>query len=297
MSKIICYGAILWDIYPDNRFIGGAPFNLCGHLSKLGNETYMITGVGEDELGQSAREQIEKIDVKSDYVYIDPNHPTGTAQVTLDEKGVPTYYLPDGVAYQYIELTDKQLASIKAGAFDMICFGTLEMKGSKSCETIHQLLELCSFGEVFVDINIRLDFHPIEIIQYAISQATILKLNKNETILISGLLYNNRNEEECIRSLFAEYQKLHCICVTKGPLGCTTFTRTQHIDMNECRSDAVDTVGAGDAFSAGFINSYLATRDYYISTKRASILSDFVASKHGAIPDYDNLLQMRFDQL
>jgi len=297
MRKILCYGAILWDVYPDNRFIGGAPFNLCGHLSRLGNEAYMITGVGEDELGQSAREQIHTLGVKSDYVNIDPHHPTGTAQVSLDSNGIPSYYLPDDVAYQNIGLTAKQIASIKEGRFNMICFGTFEMKGSKSRRTLQQLLELCPFDEVFVDINVRLDYHPIEIIRYALSQATILKLNNDEMILISSLLYNSKYEEECIRCLFDEYKKLHCVCVTKGPMGCTTFTRTERIDMNECRSKALDTVGAGDAFSAAFIDSYLATGDYYISTKRASILSDFVASKKGAIPEYDDILQLRFEQL
>ncbi len=41
--KILSVGEILWDIYPDKKHIGGAPFNFAAHLARHGEEVYIIT--------------------------------------------------------------------------------------------------------------------------------------------------------------------------------------------------------------------------------------------------------------
>ena len=48
--KAIVFGEIIWDIYSEEKVIGGAPFNFSAHLSHLGCEAYLISAVGEDDL-------------------------------------------------------------------------------------------------------------------------------------------------------------------------------------------------------------------------------------------------------
>ncbi len=50
-SYVVCFGEILWDIFPSGTKAGGAPFNVAYNLNKMGAEVKMISKVGNDTLG------------------------------------------------------------------------------------------------------------------------------------------------------------------------------------------------------------------------------------------------------
>ena len=50
-------GEVLWDVYPDAAHFGGAPANFAGHAASLGAESWMVSAVGADELGERAVEK------------------------------------------------------------------------------------------------------------------------------------------------------------------------------------------------------------------------------------------------
>ena len=66
IKEVVCFGEVLWDVYPDGKKLGGAPFNVAAHLTKLGTQGYIITKVGSDNLGAEILEAIEdqNIDTK-----------------------------------------------------------------------------------------------------------------------------------------------------------------------------------------------------------------------------------------
>ena len=105
--KILSFGEIIWDVYPDKKCIGGAPLNFSAHVAKNGGESFLISCVGNDELGIKAKQYLAKFGVKDDFVYTCDKQ-TGVCNVTLDERGVPTYTIVDNVAYDYIHF-DKKL--------------------------------------------------------------------------------------------------------------------------------------------------------------------------------------------
>lgn len=145
------------------------------------------------------------------------------------------------------------------------------------------------------DVNIRRDFCPREMVEQSLRYTTILKLNEEEALRFGTLFCTGEQETELIRALFAQYSKLRCVLVTKGPRGCTAYSREAMREINECVSKAVDTVGAGDAFSAGLISGLLAGWDVFRSARRGAILSDFVASSSGALPVYSEQLKAKLD--
>lgn len=149
------------------------------------------------------------------------------------------------------------------------------------------------FPDVFFDVNIRRDFCPREMVEQSLRYATILKLNDEEAQRFGTLLGTGEEETELIRALFVQYHGLRCVLVTKGPRGCTAYSREAVREINECVSKAVDTVGAGDAFSAGLISGLLAGWDVFRSARRGAILSDFVAASSGALPAYPEELQAK----
>ena len=83
MKKVLSYGEILWDVIDGQAKIGGAPFNLAGHLARLGAEAFLYSKVGADELGRRALKEIARLGVSSNYVKTDARYPTGTALVRL----------------------------------------------------------------------------------------------------------------------------------------------------------------------------------------------------------------------
>ena len=209
---------------------------------------------------------------------------------------VPVYEFPDNVAYQYIDVDDSVIEKIKDQGIDLFYFGTLIQRNPVARRSVERILEECSFPHVFLDVNIRFNFCDAEVLKNSFAHATIVKLNDDEVKLVGDKLYGCPDEIPLIQSLFDDYG-IQIILVTKGKDGCTVYTRDRHEDINECVSKAVDTVGAGDSFSAGFISAYLDGDEVFKAARKGNILSDFVASSHGAIPEYTERLYNRLEAI
>ena len=133
--KVLAFGEILWDVFPDKKHLGGASLNFGAHLAKHGHETYMLSALGQDDLGKAALAQTEKWNLLPDYISILPDWQTGKCVVTLDEKGLPSYDLLRDVAYDRIGV-DKV-----TGDFDVLYFGTLALRGEDNRKELKKLLE------------------------------------------------------------------------------------------------------------------------------------------------------------
>jgi len=295
--SVLCFGELLWDIIDGKEYIGGAPYNVAAHNKKLGVDSYMYTRVGDDDLGKKALNEVKRHQVNTEFVQIDTQHQTGTACVQLDDNAVPTFTLTKNTAYDFIEASPETCNAINAKKFDLFYFGTVSQKGAISEKSLHFILDNCKFNEIFCDINIRKPFFTKEIIDYSLSMATILKINDGELVLISNMFFGDLDEEAAISALYNAYKNLHTILITKGPDGCTVYSNKSgnvvSKSLNFCFSPAVDTVGAGDAFSAGFIFSYLNGADIFEASRIGNIMGDYVASQKGAIPEYDAKLLIK----
>mgnify|MGYP001242073107 CR=1 FL=1 len=53
-TRIISFGDMLWDLFPEGPRFGGAPGNYACHIARLGGEVYMVTGVGTGQRGSAA---------------------------------------------------------------------------------------------------------------------------------------------------------------------------------------------------------------------------------------------------
>ena len=81
-KKIVCFGEILWDLLPNGKRLGGAPYNVANSLKSLGADVYLISRFGKDTLGDKLLEQVKIKGVPTDYLQIDPTHETGKVIVT-----------------------------------------------------------------------------------------------------------------------------------------------------------------------------------------------------------------------
>ena len=86
MKKIVCFGEVLWDLFPNEKKIGGAPLNVALRLKFWGIDTKIISSVGNDALGAEILSLIKKKGLNTKYIFVNKNFETGTVNVSLNKK-------------------------------------------------------------------------------------------------------------------------------------------------------------------------------------------------------------------
>ena len=280
--KVLAFGEILWDVFPDKKHLGGASLNFGAHLAKHGHEAYMLSALGQDSLGDEAMEQVLAWNIRGDYVYRLADQATGACIVTLDEKGLPSYDLKNNVAYDYIP-------GEAAGEFDVLYFGTLALRGDYNRASVKKLLAEKQFAHIFVDMNIRPPYYSPETAAMAAENATILKISDEELGVVAKLLNMECLEPAAFaKALAAKYQNLQYVIITLGGDGAYALNcKADKEYACPCEKvEVVSTVGAGDSFSAAFVHQLMGGADLEQCLKYASKVAGFVVSRQGAVPDY-----------
>lgn len=280
--KVLAFGEILWDVYPTEKFLGGASLNFGAHLAKHGHEVYMLSALGKDGYGDEALEQVRKWNLKEDYIARFET-PTGTCVVTLDDKGMPSYDLKNHVAYDYIP-------GEAEGDFDVLYFGTLALRGEHNRASVKKLLAEKQFQQVFVDVNIRPPYQFPETAAMAAENATILKVSEEELNEVARLLGMEKAKHDVFaKALAAKYPNLRYIVITLGGDGAYALDCGSGAEFT-CPSEKVtvaSTVGAGDSFGAAFLHKLFAGGSIPECLQYAGKVAAFVVSQNPAVPDYD----------
>lgn len=284
-AKLLAFGEILWDVYPTEKFLGGASLNFAAHFVKFGHEAEMLSALGADALGAEARERLKNWTLGDRYVPALTEKETGKCLVTLDENSIPSYNLLDDVAY------DRICTKSIEEDFDLLYFGTLALRGEYNRAALNSLLEEKPFGEIFVDVNIRPPFYSEEVVRFALSKATILKISLEELPVVAQLLGENfsTDYEAFSRLLAHKFSGLRRIIITLGGDGAYALN-CKSGESAFCPAKKVEvasTVGAGDSFGAAFVSEYLAGKSLSACLERASRLAAYVVSQTAAVPDYD----------
>lgn len=277
--KILSFGEILWDVFGETKTLGGAPLNFASHCARLGAESYMISAVGNDENGTAALEALRGNGVNTEYVAVDRRYPTGTCDVTLTN-GMPQYELVKGVAYDHIPPTAPR------GNFDALYMGTLAMRNSDSRRAFRFAARNVSYGEVLFDVNFRGSFYTRDLVTELLRDTTILKISSEEI----GYFGRRDPVRQCM-DLSEKYPNLKYILVTLGAEGAFVYDCTDSgrrvLFSDKPQSKPLSTVGAGDSFAACFLVNLLSGREVGVCLDRAVMLSDYVVTQLGAVPDYD----------
>ena len=280
--KILSFGEIIWDVYPEEKHIGGAPFNFAAHAKRAGAEAFLMSAVGNDALGQEAIERAESYGVNCEYVGVLNNISTGVCKVALDEKGIPSYMIADSSAYDFINLS-----SGMEQKFDALVFGTLALRKTHNRAVVDELFRKCSFRQVFVDINVRKPFDLSESILFALERATLLKVSDEELpTVIERIGEAYLGIDESVKIIEKRFVNIEKILVTRGAEPAVLYDlKTQ--DKYECQSKktkVVSTVGAGDCYGAVFLSNYLSGESIDVCMKRSAEAAALVVSHTEAIP-------------
>ena len=289
--EILVIGEVLFDIFPDYRRLGGAPFNFAVHMHKMGFDTRFISRIGIDDNGREVLEFMNRIDLTHCYVQSDSVLPTGYVSVNLDHQGIPKFDIHQNVAYDDLSYND-EIDRLLTQPLKLIYFGTLIQRTQKGFKTVQQILKNRHPNTLtFCDLNFRPGCYNHEVVLASLKQADILKLNHEELKQVGHFIDSQKDINTIITRLMKDYQ-IKAIAVTKGAEGSEWFSACQHNQVDSPKVDnMVDTVGAGDAFAAAAAAGYMKHWSIKQTLNTASQFAVQICNIKGALPTDDQLYE------
>jgi len=293
--KIVAFGEILWDLLPQGRTLGGAPFNFAYRVNSLGDVAYPVSRLGRDELGDEAWNLVESFGIDTSCLQRDGSSPTGTVQVFFDAENSPDYYIVPAVAYDFIESTPG-LEQVVSTA-DCLCFGTLIQRSETSRRTLRRLLAKAGSALKLLDINLRKDCYTPETVRQSLEAADVVKLNEKEAPLVAEMMQLPvRSLPELAPELVRRWA-LDSVVITLGEKGAfAASSKGALVYVPGFRVQVVDTLGSGDAFSAGFIHRLLRGSSLREACLLGNSLGALAATRRGGTAVVSNEEIRRFGE-
>lgn len=283
--RVAAIGELLWDILPGGSRLGGAPANFAAMAGALGNDAFLISQVGDDELGRKALRELAARPLRLDHVTVDARYPTGTVTVTLDPDAVATYDIHQPAAWDY--LPDSPDAAALAASLDAVCFGTLAQRSPVSRETLRRQVERTPPGCIRVfDVNLRAPYWNAESLAWGCARASIVKMNHEEVPLVARVLEISEPDGPLLavaRSLLKKFP-LRMVAITRGGHGSLLVAQDGAHDHPGIPTNVVDTIGAGDAFTAALAHYVLRAAPLPVVAEGANRWGSWVASQAGGQP-------------
>jgi fructokinase len=290
---VIGAGELLWDLLPSGKQPGGAPANFAFHARELGADALVISRVGNDPLGRELVGHFARLGLRTDGISVDPTVPTGTVTVNLDSQGKPTFTIHEPAAWDFME-TPKHILNIATRA-DAVCFGSLAQRNPTSCAAITAVLAATPPSALRIfDVNLRQHYWSPELLRRSMELANVLKLNDEELPLVAGALGATGDEATVLRQMADRYQ-LRAVALTKGAKGSVLLAGGTVLSRTVPPQAVVDTVGAGDAFTAALAMGLLRGCDLAEIHRIASETAGYVCSCPGATPALPGHLRAAFN--
>ncbi|UAM98599.1 carbohydrate kinase [Polaribacter litorisediminis] len=284
MLHIVCFGEVLWDVFPTHKKIGGAPLNVAIRLKSYHNKVAMVSAVGNDELGSLILKYLEETGIQSDQVQVLDNFTTGEVAVKLNAKGSASYDIIYPKAWDKIAGTSDVKSLVETS--NAFVFGSLIARDEVSKTTLDQLLEVAKY-KIF-DVNLRPPFYSKELLIELMNKADFIKFNDEELYLVAEYLGSKYHNLEQNIHFILEKTNTKDICVTKGEHGAVLFYNNQLYYNSGYKIEVADTVGSGDSFLASLIYKLLSGVPPQESIDFSCAVGALVASKSGANPMISN---------
>jgi fructokinase len=284
--RILSCGEVLWDLCPEGARFGGAPANFACHAAILGGQVTMLSALGMDARGDDAVAMLKRFEIDTSLVQRIADAPTGSVGVSVDSAGKPSFEIHARSAWDRIAWTSALEARL--AEVDAIYFGTLGQRGEMSRTTIRQALRLAKTRGILrvLDVNLRRPFYDAALIRESIAQASVLKLSDDELGEVSTAcgIALDVNPEATLRSLLTGFG-LGLVVMTRGAKGALLVSADGVVDQPGIPAKVVDTVGAGDSFTAALAIGLLHGDERPGILRNACATASAVCSRSGAVPE------------
>ena len=280
MSRVVCFGEILWDKLPSGKVPGGAPLNFAYRFNSFQNSLSIISKVGDDLLGKELIEFLKKNKLDTEHIQISKIRETGEVNVSIDKNGVADYDILNPVAWDDINYNTKIEKLVKNCS--IFVFGSLINRNETSRDTLKELLKIAPFK--LFDVNLRSPYYNLNLIKELMISSNFIKFNLEEITDIYSIYNKKKTSIESMIKTISKETKTNEICVTMGEKGACYYSNNSFYFHDGFKINVSDTVGAGDSFLATLVEGILNRTKPQEILKKACGVAALVASKKGATP-------------
>jgi fructokinase len=281
--SILVVGEVLWDLFEHSTALGGAPLNFAAHAKRLGFDPLLISAVGADSLGNTAREEIAGLGLDTSFLQTTSRFPTGTARVEPGPGDRTRFVIERPAAYDGICLRDGQIAQITHRTPAFFYYGTLFSSTPQGRAVVERLLDALPAATRFYDLNLRPGNYSVQLVIEMLERADVVKLNEEELCKVHKFTRLPSEIEAFCREGSKRYG-WKAVCVTLGARGCAMLRGDEYVEAAGRPVEVEDPVGAGDAFAAAFLHGLVSEWPVARIADFANRVGALVASRHGAIP-------------
>jgi fructokinase len=278
---VVSIGELLWDKFPDSAHLGGAPSNFAVHTAALGARSVLVSRVGMDEYGDQAIKILSEKGVNTAFLQRDPDLATGLVKVDLSGTE-PEYDILQHVAWDAIEWEDRLSPLLNSA--QAVCFGTLAQRAEISGKTIQKVMSYAPGSCLKVlDLNFRQNHHSADVVETSLHLADVVKLSEPEIPILRGYLNGTEDDALFIVNLRGKFS-LDCVILSLGEKGCRVLGENHDFTLETTSRDVVNTVGAGDAFTAAFVAHRLSGKDPQTCAESANQVGGYVVTREDGMP-------------
>lgn len=291
----LVFGEALIDLFAQGPVTGGAPFNVARHLNALGVSACLVSRIGADEEGTLIAGELTRRGMSTAALQTDPRHPTGLVRVHEPSPGQHTFEIVADAAWDHIDAAGLPLGVPGLLQAGWLYYGTLALRSPES-HRAWQRLYMAHEGHRYMDLNWREGNVGRDVVMHALAAADIAKVNSEELTLLlrwHGLQSGAevaplRAGDACpaIAQLLAPFGVMQLI-VTYGAHGYAAYDQ-----LGQCLAagrgcggrPVIDTVGAGDAFSAVILTGLVLQWKLPLALERANEFAAALCEVRGAMP-------------
>jgi len=255
-KKIVAFGEVVWDILPNGKVLGGTPLNLVYHCNSFSEQGFLLSRVGDDDLGNEAIEKLRELGISDDNVQSDTEFPTGTVHISFENNYEPRYIVTPDVAFDHIEFSSEALKLVRDA--DCLFYGLLPQRFGISKNTLRELIKESPESLHFFDLKLFEHFFNVRVVENLLESSNVVRIKEKEILFLSRELGLNDETLNKFSEELSKKYKIDLILVTRGQNGVFAFHKRKGAFFDPGYNiEMVDNIGSGMAFSAGFLHYYL----------------------------------------
>lgn len=295
-------GARLEDVTTFARYLGGSSANTAFGCARLGLRAGLISRVGDDAMGRFLTETIAREGCDVSHVGVDPSRLTAAVVLGIEDKEkFPLIFLRENCADMAIgdaEIEESYIARSRALLITGTHFSTEYIAGISNlaldrahAHDVRTVLDI-DYRPVLWGLTKRGDGATRYIASDTVTAHLQRMLSRFDLVIGTIEEFNIAGGSDAILRALAEVRRhTNAVLVVKrGPMGCAVIDGPIPESLDAAfngtgvRVEVLNVLGAGDAFSAGFLSGWVRGEDYGACVRYANACGALVVSRHGCAP-------------
>lgn len=255
---------------------GGKGANQAVAAARYGKRVVFVAKTGDDLFGRQVRESMKQDGIVTDYVFVDKEHPSGVALITIDSKAENCIVVAGG-ANMYLSKDD-----IDVAADEIRSAGIVLMQLETPIETVAYAAKMA------VEAGVKVVLNPAPAPAEPLSEELLKNLylitpNRSEASRITGIDIKDMDSAQRAARAIHEMGPKNVI-ITLGSDGALIYDGNAITLIEAQKVEAVDTTAAGDTFNGVLVSALAEGYSLTDSAREASVAAAISVTRMGAQP-------------